>query len=229
MSDQDPVFVKQAFTSIAPRYVLANHVLSLGIDVLWRKQVARMVAEISPARVLDVATGSGDLAVEIQKACPAETEIVGLDFCEPMLDHARKRGLKNLVVGDATALEFENASFDAVTVAYGLRNMESWSTALSEFRRVLRPDGRLVVLDFSLPQLAILREPYRFYLHHILPPIGGLLTGNQEAYAYLGDSIERFPSGQAMCELIRTANFTEVESIPVWGGISSIYSGRVAN
>jgi len=167
--------------------------------------------------------------MEVQRACAPETEIVGIDFCEPMLEHARKRGLKNMFVGDATALEFENASFDALTVAYGLRNMESWSTALSEFRRVLRPGGRLVVLDFSLPKSPLLREPYRFYLHHILPPIGGLLTGNQEAYAYLGDSIERFPSGPAMCALIESAGFTQAQSTPVWGGISSIYSGQVTS
>ena len=227
MSDQDPDFVQRAFTSIAPRYVMANHVLSLGIDVLWRKQVARMVAEISPTKVLDVATGSGDLMMEIQKICP-DAEIHGLDFCDPMLDHARKRGLKNLICGDALDLPYDDASYDALTVAYGLRNMASWKDALAEFRRVLRPGGRLVVLDFSLPTVPILREPYRFYLHKVLPLIGGALTRNREAYAYLGDSIERFPKGAAMTELIGSVGFTQVQALPVWGGISSIYSGEVA-
>lgn len=224
--DQDPAFVKRAFASIADRYVLTNHVLSLGIDVLWRRRVARWIAADAPGRVLDLATGSGDLARLIQDACGGDTVVVGADFCAPMLRHARSRGLDRLVVADGMRLPFGEAQFDAVTVAYGLRNMESWQGALGEMRRVLRPGGRLLILDFSLPASPWIRIPYRIYLHRVLPLLGGWLTGNRDAYAYLGASIERFPSGAAMVELLGGSGFGDVAAVPLWGGISSIYAAR---
>jgi len=223
--DQDPEFVQGVFSSIADRYVLTNHVLSLGIDILWRKRVARLVAAENPESVLDLATGSGDLAAEMQAACP-EATVFGADFCAPMMRHAReKRGMKNLLVADAMQLPFEDGAFDAITVAYGLRNMASWERALREMNRVLSPGGQLVVLDFSLPTARLLRDPYRLYLHKILPSIGGFLTRNRDAYAYLGDSIERFPSGAAMTSLIEKCGFDTATSIPLLGGISTIYTG----
>ena len=225
-SDQDPEFVRRAFASIAPRYVLANHVLSLGIDVLWRRRVGNIVARESPKAVLDLATGSGDLARAVRSACGHGTEVIGADFCAPMLNHARRSGLRDLIVADGMRLPFAEASFDAVTIGYGLRNMESWAGAIREMRRVLRPGGRLLVLDFSLPRSGWLRSPYRFYLHRVLPLIGGLLTGNRDAYAYLGQSIERFPSGTAMQDLLEKNGFTDAGWVPLLGGISSIYTAR---
>ena len=223
--DQDPEFVQGVFSSIADRYVLTNHVLSLGIDILWRKRVAKLVAAENPRVVLDLATGSGDLAAAVQAACPDAT-VLGADFCAPMMRHAReKRGLKHLLVADAMRLPFDDDSFDAITVAYGLRNMASWERALREMRRALVPGGLLVVLDFSLPTAPPLRAPYRLYLHKILPSIGSLLTRNRDAYAYLGDSIERFPSGVAMTSLIEQCGFATATSIPLLGGISTIYTG----
>ncbi len=229
MSDQDPVFVKKAFASIAKRYVLTNHVLSLGIDIIWRKRVAEIVAADSPLDILDVATGSGDLAFEVQKSCP-EAKVIGSDFCPEMLENARKRGLKELIVADGLDLPFEDNTFDALTIGYGLRNMANWAAALREFRRVVKPGGRLVILDFSLPANSLFRTLYRVYLHDVLPIIAGLLTGNREAYAYLGDSIERFPKGRAMQDLI-SENFGAAEDHeptfePQMGGISAIYSAR---
>lgn len=221
--DQDPNFVRGAFASIADRYVLTNHVLSLGIDVLWRRRVGRLVAAGGPRRVLDLATGSGDLAEAVGKACGPDTEVIGADFCAPMLRHARLRGLPKLVVADGMRLPFDDGIFDAITIGYGLRNMESWQGALKEMRRVLRPGGTLAVLDFSLPNWRLIRTPYRFYLHRILPTLGGWLTGNREAYAYLGESIERFPSGEAMVRLIESCGFGGARALPLWGGISSIY------
>src|SRR6187399_1587846 len=147
---QDATFVRQAFASIARRYVLTNHVLSLGTDVLWRWKTAREVAALHPRLVLDLATGSGDLAAEIQARCP-EARVIGADFSLPMLMEARKRGLQNLMVADAMNLPFADAVADVVTVAFGLRNMASWAGALQEMSRVLRPGGSLFVLDFSLP------------------------------------------------------------------------------
>ena len=220
--DQDPVFVRRAFSAIADRYVLTNHVLSLGIDVLWRRRVAKLVAEGGARRILDIATGSGDLAATIEKRIDG-AEVVGVDFCAPMLRHARKRGLSSLAVADGMRLPFAGAAFEAVTVGYGLRNMASWDAAMSEFLRVLMPGGRLVVLDFSLPTAAILRGPYRFYLHRILPMIGGWLAGDRSAYEYLGDSIERFPGGEAMCQRLRDNGYAEARAEALWGGISSIY------
>ena len=222
--DQNPAFVHRAFSAIASRYVLTNHVLSLGIDILWRRRVVTLVREVAPQRVLDVATGSGDLAGMVGRAVPG-ARVIGADFCAPMLDEARKRGLPDLMVCDGLALPFPDDTFDALTIGYGLRNMADWGAALREFSRVLKPGGRLVVLDFSLPTNPVLKAPYRFYLHRVLPFLAGALTGNREAYAYLGDSIERFPSGARMLDLIRDCGFDEVHWEPQMGGISSVYFG----
>lgn len=222
--DQNPEFVHRAFSSIAKRYVLTNHVLSLGIDVLWRKKVARHLRNHGATFILDVATGSGDLARTVLDGVPG-ARVIGADFCAPMLAEAKKRGLPELIVCDGLALPFPEATFDALTIGYGLRNMADWSGALREFARVLKPGGLLVVLDFSLPASPVLRHPYRFYLHHLLPCVAGWLTGNREAYAYLGDSIERFPSGDAMLALIEAAGFSRAKWEPQCGGISSLYLG----
>lgn len=225
IQDQNPAFVHRAFSAIASRYVLTNHVLSLGIDILWRRRVAALVREVGPALILDVATGSGDLAATVSGAIPGAT-VIGADFCAPMLAEARKRGRTELIVCDGLALPFADNRFDALTIGYGLRNMADWAAALREFSRVLKPGGRLVVLDFSLPSHPLLRVPYRFYLHRVLPVLAGALTGNPTAYAYLGDSIERFPSGHEMLGLIRTSGFTDASWEPQCGGISSVYSGN---
>jgi len=222
--DQNPAFVHRAFSSIAARYVLTNHVLSLGIDILWRRRVAALVREVNPRLILDVATGSGDLAMSVSAAVPG-ARVIGADFCAPMLAEARKRGLQELIVTDGLSLPFPAQTFDALTIGYGLRNMADWEAALREFLRVLKPGGRLVILDFSLPRFWLLRGPYRFYLHCVLPFLAGALTGNREAYAYLGDSIERFPSGDAMLQLISRNGFSEILWEPQFGGISSVYSG----
>jgi len=224
-SDQDPAFVRAAFASIARRYVLTNHVLSLGFDLWWRRRVARAVARHEPERVIDVATGSGDLAASVRRSSPG-ARVVGVDFCAPMLAEARKRGLADLLVADGLALPFPDATFDALTIGYGLRNMEDRDAGLREFARVLRPGGVLAVLDFSLPPSPLLRGPYRFYLHRVLPVLAGWLTGNREAYAYLGESIEGFPSGPDMVARIEDAGFEAVEWRPQLGGISSLYLAR---
>lgn len=218
----DPAYVHAAFSSIAERYVTANHVLSLGTDILWRERVVQMVAEWKPACLLDVATGTGDLALAIRKAFP-EMEVLGTDFCRPMLDVAVRRGLEHVLEADAMNLPLDDASYDAVTVAFGLRNMADYEKALREWHRILRPGGHLLVLDFSMPE-NILATPYRLYLHHILPRVAGWLTGNSGAYDYLGESIEAFPRGEAFCELLRRAGFRDPSSRPLSMGIASIYT-----
>jgi len=221
-----PDLVHEAFAKIARRYVVANHVLSLGTDILWRRKVARRVAAEVPREILDVATGTGDLAAEIQSICPG-CRIVGSDFCAPMLEVARERGLTELLVADALDLPFEDQSFDVVTVAFGLRNMSSWPGALAEMARVLRPGGCLFILDFSLPE-GFLREPYRFYLQNVLPRIAGMITGQRAAFEYLAKSIHLFPSGEAMNELVRSAGFDDCEDTPLSFGIAAVYCARKA-
>ncbi|MEP4076482.1 ubiquinone/menaquinone biosynthesis methyltransferase [Haloferula sp.] len=224
---QDPAYVREAFARIADRYVTTNHVLSMGTDILWRKKVARIVRRWKPQRVLDVATGTGDLALEIQDACPG-AEVVGSDFCAEMLEHATERGLAKTLVADAMDLPFDDASYDVVTVAFGLRNMVNYEGALKEMRRVLKPGGHLLVLDFSLPEPP-LRKPYQWYLHRVLPKLAGWLTRQTDAYEYLGGSIEEFPMGEAMAELMGKSGYSEVEIEPVTFGVATIYSGEAEN
>lgn len=220
----DPAYVHAAFSSIAERYVTANHVLSLGTDVLWRERAVKIISEWKPRNLLDIATGTGDLALAVCRALP-EVEVLGTDFCRPMLDVAVRRGLTRVLEADALHLPLPGASFDAATVAFGLRNMADYAAALREFHRILRPGGHLLVLDFSMPE-GLLTPPYRLYLHHVLPRIAGWLTGNSGAYDYLGDSIEAFPRGEAFCKLLGTAGFRMATSLPLSGGIASIYTAE---
>lgn len=220
----DPAYVHAAFSSIAERYVTANHILSLGTDVLWRQRVVQRVAEWKPRRLLDIATGTGDLALAVSRALP-EVEVLGTDFCRPMLDVAVRRGLTNVLEADALHLPLPDASFDAATVAFGLRNMADYAAALREFRRVLRPGGHLLVLDFSMPE-GIFAAPYRLYLHRVLPKIAGWVTGNSGAYDYLGESIETFPRGAQFCRLMQTCGYTGATSLPLCMGIASIYTAE---
>ena len=221
----DPAYVHAAFSAIAERYVTANHILSLGTDIMWRARVVQMVAEWKPASLLDIATGTGDLALAIKRALP-EIDVLGTDFCRPMLDVAVRRGLSRVLEADAMNLPLEDASFDAATVAFGLRNMADYGKALREFCRVLKPGGHLLVLDFSMPE-NIFAAPYRLYLHHVLPRIAGLVTGNSDAYAYLGDSIEAFPRGEAFRQLMLACGFKNPTSLPLCMGIASIYTAEV--
>jgi demethylmenaquinone methyltransferase / 2-methoxy-6-polyprenyl-1,4-benzoquinol methylase len=221
---RDPESVRAMFGRIARRYDLANHVLSGGADFLWRRRAAKIVAGWQPRDVLDLATGSGDLALAIQRRLP-KARIVAADFSAEMIEVARKKGVANTVVADALQLPFENGSFNVVTVAFGLRNMADWGRALTEMARVLRPEGRLLILDFSLPAGA-LRPVYRFYLHRCLPSLASIVTGQKAAYDYLGGSIEKFPSGPAMLELIERNGFASATAEPLTGGIATIYTGR---
>ena len=218
---RDPEAVRAMFGRIARRYDLANHVLSGGADFLWRRRVAKMVEAWQPRRVLDLATGSGDLALAFQGRLP-EATIVAADFSPEMLEVARRKGVRETVLADALQLPFEAGSFDCVTVAFGLRNMADWAAALREMARVLRAGGRLLVLDFSLPA-GVLRPAYRFYLHRCLPFLASIVTGQRDAYDYLGRSIEKFPSGREMVELIENNGFSNASPEPLTGGIATIY------
>ena len=221
---QNPAKVRGIFSAIATRYDLANHLLSGGLDFLWRARAVRMVQAWQPRSILDLATGSGDLALALQKKLP-QARIVGADFCLPMLHVAARKGLHPLVAADGTRLPFADHAFEAVTVAFGLRNMESWPGALREMSRVLAPGGHLLILDFSLPRPP-LDSLYRLYLHRVLPLLAGLVTRHRAGYEYLGQSIEAFPSGPAMLDLISRHGFSAPHAHPLAAGIVTIYTAQ---
>src|SRR4026207_1327430 len=218
-----PAHVREMFGSIATRYDLANHLLSGGIDFYWRARAAQIVEAWQPRTIADLATGTGDLALAMQKKLPY-AELTGVDFLPEMLELAQCKGVRRVVLADAMELPFDDASFDCVTIAFGLRNLENCAAALVEMRRVLKADGHLLVLEFSLPTTPALRAAYRFYLHRCLPLLGSFLTQKKSAYDYLGDSIEEFPSGNAMCELMRGTGYVSPSFERLTGGIVTIYT-----
>ncbi len=223
LPQQNPGFVRKTFSAIAGRYDLANHLLSGGFDFLWRAKAAHLVAATRPSRILDLATGSGDLARALASANP-RSEIVGADFCLPMLEVARGKNVPALIQADGLNLPFRDGTFDALTVAFGLRNMASWEGALREMNRVLRPGGFLLVMDFSMPPVAPIRSAYRLYLHNVLPRFAAAITGNKEAYEYLGTSIESFPRDEQMFSLLQRCGYHGMAQHRLCLGIASIYT-----
>ncbi len=221
---RDPRRVRAMFDRIARRYDLANHLLSGGLDFLWRARAARVVAQWRPHRILDLATGSGDLALAIARALP-KSEITAADFSSEMLQIARRKGVPRTVLADAMQLSFDKGAFDCITVAFGLRNMVDWGRALCEMSRVLGPGGHVLVLDFSLPTLWW-RGAYRFYLHRCLPFLASAVTGQKDAYDYLGASIEGFPSGVEMTRLMEANGFRAAAAHSISGGIATIYTAE---
>ena len=213
------------FGAIARRYDLANHTLSCGTDFYWRKCAANIVASWRPGKIVDLATGTGDLALALQRKLP-DAEVTGVDFVPEMLELAQRKGVRKTILADAMQLPFSDGSFDCVTIAFGLRNMGNWGGALAEMSRVLGRDGHLLVLEFSLPTRSIARAIYRLYLHRCLPLLGSLLTRKKSAYDYLGNSIEEFPSGRAMLDLIEASGFRHATLEPLSYGIATIYTAQ---
>jgi demethylmenaquinone methyltransferase/2-methoxy-6-polyprenyl-1,4-benzoquinol methylase len=220
------------FDRIAPRYDILNRLLSAGLDVAWRRKLARLMPNRESLRLLDVATGTADQILMLIDRAPAIKEAIGIDMAERMLDKGRakvrERGLEqrvHLKTGDALAIPEPDASFDVCTITFGIRNVVDVVAGLREMRRVLRPGGRALVLEFSQPEARWFRGIYFFYLRHILPAIGGWISGDREAYRYLNLTIETFPSGNAFCALMRQAGFEDVRAIPLTMGIATIYVG----
>ncbi len=223
--------VRSMFNDIAPKYDLLNHVLSMGVDRLWRKKVKRKISEVSPKRILDIATGTGDLAIELVKLNP--DEIIGADIAEDMLEVAKKKvknkGLNNIIKleqGDAENLRFETGYFDAVTVAFGVRNYENLLKGLKEMNRVLRPNGMVAILEFSKPAAFPVKNMYNFYFKHILPRIGQKVSKNDEAYTYLPESVQQFPEGRDFMLLMKKAGYKQVAQKRLTFGIATLYSGK---
>jgi demethylmenaquinone methyltransferase/2-methoxy-6-polyprenyl-1,4-benzoquinol methylase len=218
------------FSGIAARYDLLNHLLSGNVDKRWRRLVARTLKPslVEGARVLDVACGTGDLSLVLAEAGSAK--VVGLDFCRPMLEVARRKaedGPRPLpfVEGDALRLPFADETFDVATIAFGLRNLAGVAEGLRELRRILKPGGRLAVLEFSTPVVPGFRALFRFYFTRVLPRIGGLVSGSRGAYEYLPDSVSRFPDQRRLAELMREEGFEAVEYRNLTGGIAALHTG----
>jgi demethylmenaquinone methyltransferase / 2-methoxy-6-polyprenyl-1,4-benzoquinol methylase len=227
----DPTAVNSMFGRIARRYDIANLVLSGGMDTWWRRRLVAAVRCSKPRDILDLATGSGDVAFALSRGLPASTEITGMDFCRPMLDAAETKKLAagarryqnvRFAQGDGLSLPLPDRSFDAVTIAFGLRNLADRARGLREMHRVLRPGGRLFVLEFSQPQRWF-RPCYFFYLRRILPLVAGIVTGDRAAYVYLNDTIEQFPDRVALSDEIRAAGFSRVSSGGMTFGIVALH------
>jgi demethylmenaquinone methyltransferase/2-methoxy-6-polyprenyl-1,4-benzoquinol methylase len=223
--------VREMFGKIATRYDLLNHLLSGNIDKRWRRLVAKTLHATLPqgeTRILDVACGTGDLSFTLLEG--SQSRIVGIDFCRPMLQIANSKAARRgfevpFVEGDALQLPFADRSFDAATIAFGLRNLTSFEGGFKELLRVLRPGGRIAVLEFSKPVAPVLRTLFRFYFTRVLPLFGGLISGSMSAYQYLPDSVRRFPDQAELVFMMRQAGFVEVTFENLTGGIAALHLG----
>lgn len=222
--------VEQMFDNIAPTYDKLNHIMSLNIDRMWRRRVMRIVRRAKAHKIMDVATGTGDLAIAMAKRVD-RTQILGVDLSEEMLAVARrkieKQGLEERIMlekGDAEDLSMvASESIDAITVAFGVRNFENIERGLSELYRTLKPGGKLVVLEFSMPKNRLVRWVYSQYAHRLLPRIGGMISKDKQAYTYLPDSVEEFPAPERFSDMLREAGFCRVKARSQSFGIAYIY------
>ena len=222
--------VERMFDNISPKYDLLNRLFSLGIDQAWRRKVIRLVGKEPVNHLLDVATGTADLAI---LAARNVKKVTGIDISEGMLEHGRKkiadRKLTDrieLLKADSTDLPFAEATFDAVTVAFGVRNFEDLEKGIREMRRVLRPAGRAFILEFSKPRRTPFRQLFRLYFHGIMPLIGRSVSKDASAYTYLPKSVDAFPEGPEFLRLLERAGFRECTATPLTGGIATLYTCR---
>jgi demethylmenaquinone methyltransferase / 2-methoxy-6-polyprenyl-1,4-benzoquinol methylase len=223
--------VAQMFDKISPTYDFLNHFLSLGIDILWRKTAIKLLKAEKPQLILDVATGTGDFAVEALKLKPQK--IIGIDISEGMLAHGREKMRKRqlsekieLKFGDSENLDFPDNYFDAVIVAFGVRNFENLGQGLANIHRVLKPNGSLVVLEFSRPRYFPFKQVYNFYFNFILPTVGKLVSKDKSAYTYLPESVRVFPDGKQFVTILEQTGFKETLCKPLTFGISTVYKGK---
>ncbi len=222
--------VEQMFDTISGNYDGLNRVISLGIDQKWRRKVVKLVAEVQPNSILDIATGTGDLALQFAAKIPAD-HIVGLDLSEGMLSVARKKVAGKTISekvlflkGDSEKLPFEDNSFDAITVSFGIRNFETLEKGLAEILRVLKPKGRFVILETSVPTKFPFKQGYYLYSRGILPIIGRLFSKDKVAYKYLSESAAVFPHGEKLNNILRKIGFIEVKNKPQTFGVATIYT-----
>ncbi len=224
------------FDAISPRYDVLNRMLSFGLDIVWRRQLhwfLRGVADRLAGPLLDLATGTADVLLTLARRNRDIQEAVGIDLSDKMLALGRKKiaranlsGRITLEHGDASRIPFEVNRFNTITMAFGIRNVEDPAQVLREMLRVLKPGGRALILEFSLPHNTILRAAHLVYLRTVVPAVGGLVSGHAGAYRYLNRTIEAFPSGEDFCRLMRQAGFSAVEANPLCGGLATIYLGE---
>jgi demethylmenaquinone methyltransferase/2-methoxy-6-polyprenyl-1,4-benzoquinol methylase len=224
--------IQQMFGAIAPRYDFLNRLLSFGIDRRWRTQAVRLVKFREGARILDVATGTGDVALEIALRTPDTVKITGADFCREMVDLGAAKvaaspfaGRIEFKVAPCEDLPFANNTFDSITIAFGIRNVVDRKLGLAEMWRVLRPGGRMIILEFSTPQSALFRQLYYFYFRRLLPIVGGLFS-RYNAYKYLPDSVLEFPSQEEFSRMLAEAGFRNIHLHELTFGIATIYVGE---
>lgn len=218
------------FNNISGRYDFLNHLLSLGIDKLWRKRAVKELKEINPKRILDIATGTGDFALSTLRLKPEE--VVGVDISQGMLDvgkaKMKKKGVADIVkmeLGDSENLRFESDTFDGITVGFGVRNFENLEKGLADMLRVLRPGGKAIILEFSKPKKFPVKQTFGFYSKRIIPLLGSSISKDKRAYAYLPESVAAFPEGDDFLAILKKLGYTQVKGIPVSGGIATIYTG----
>lgn len=222
--------VAEMFNNISPKYDLLNHVLSLGIDIIWRKKAIKKLKKDAPKLILDIATGTGDFALEALALHP--DKIIGVDISEGMLQEGRKkmikRGLQDkieMLLGDSEGLQFEDNKFDAVIVSFGVRNFENLEKGLADMYRVLKPGGKTVILEFSKPSSFPMKQAYGFYSKAILPQVGKIVSKDNSAYTYLPESVQAFPDGEDFLAVLKKVGFHSTTCTPLTFGISSIYVG----
>lgn len=223
-SGPDPTRIRSMFASISSRYDRANTVLSGGVHHLWRRRAVRAAAIRPGSRVLDCATGTGDLAIAFHKA---GAQVVGTDFVPEMLDYARAKTRDvTFEVADVTRLPYADGTFDAASISFGIRNVGEPRKGIAEMARVVRPGGRVIVLEFGQPRNRLFSTLYDAYTRHLLPRLGGLVTGKKDAYEYLQKSAGRFPSGETFVQLMReSADFASIDYVPLTFGIAYLYRG----
>ena len=224
--------VAAMFDRISPSYDQLNHWLSLNIDKLWRRKTAKEVAKSHPKAILDLATGTADLAIEIAKHNP-EAHIIGTDISEKMLEigesKIKKQHLENQIelhLGDAAGLPFKTNFFNAVTVAFGVRNFENLEQGLSEIHRVLKSSGHAFILEFSMPEKFPIKQAYRLYFKHLLPRIGKTVSKDENAYTYLPESVEKFPKPDTFCKVLSSFGLENIKAKPLTFGVAVLYSAQ---
>lgn len=223
--------VAQMFDSVSPRYDFLNHVLSGGIDILWRKKAIKILRPENPQSILDIATGTGDFAIEALALKPQK--IVGVDISEGMLSFGREKikklGMENVISmqkGDSEKLHFEDNTFDAVIVSFGVRNFENLEKGLTDMCRVMKTGGTCIVLEFSKPKSFPFKQLYNFYFKNILPVVGKIISKDPAAYTYLFESVQAFPDGDDFLSVFNKAGFINTKCVPLTFGVSSIYIGK---
>ncbi len=222
--------VATMFNNISGRYDFLNHFLSLGIDKLWRRKAVKQLKELNPNKILDIATGTGDFALALLKLKPKE--IIGVDISQGMLsvgtNKMKKKKVDEIIkleLGDSENLPFEDNSFDAITVAFGVRNFEDLEKGLLEMKRVLRTNGKVIILEFSKPKYFPIKQLFSFYSNWIIPTFGKLISKDKRAYTYLPESVAEFPEGEQFHSIMKKVGYSKVSSLRLSGGISSIYMG----